>query len=60
VVRHRRTRHYSVAQIVDLRGALEKIKDDARRWNKSFAVLKLEQRELGTGVPQKPQPVKAA
>jgi integrase len=37
------THHYSMAQIVELHGALEKIKDDNGRWNKSLASLKLEQ-----------------
>jgi integrase len=37
------THHYSMAQIVELHGALEKIKDDTGRWNKSLATLKLEQ-----------------
>src|SRR4030095_1799173 len=37
------THHYSMAQIVELHGALEKIKDDNGCWNKSLATLKLEQ-----------------
>lgn len=37
------THHYSVAQIVELHSALEQIKDDSGRWNKSLAMLKLEQ-----------------
>lgn len=37
------THHYSMAQIVELHAALEKIKDDTGRWNKSLATLKLEQ-----------------
>jgi integrase len=37
------TQHYSVAQIVELHAALEKIKDDAGHWNKSLATLKREQ-----------------
>jgi integrase len=37
------THHYSMAQIVELHSALEKIKDDTGRWNKSLATLKLEQ-----------------
>ena len=50
------TQHYSVAQIVELHGSLEKIKDSAGRWNKSLATLKAEQAErqalelLGGGV----------
>jgi len=39
------THHYSMAQIVELHAALEKIKDDTGRWNKSLATLKLEQQE---------------
>jgi hypothetical protein len=38
------THHYSMAQIVELHTALERIKEDASRWNKSLATLKLEQR----------------
>ena len=38
------THHYSVAQIVELHSALEQIKDDSGRWNKSLAMLKLEQK----------------
>jgi integrase len=37
------THHYSMAQIVELYGALEKIKEDSGAWNKSLATLKLEQ-----------------
>lgn len=37
------TQHYSVGQIVELHQALEKVKDDAGRWNKSLAMLKREQ-----------------
>jgi len=37
------TQHYSVAQIVELHQALERVKDDAGRWNKSLATLKREQ-----------------
>lgn len=39
------THHYSMAQIVELHDALERIKADSGRWNKSLATLKLEQRE---------------
>jgi len=62
-------RHYSVAQLVELHAALEKIKDGQRpkgaaggRWNKSLATLRREREEaargsdfagLGTSVPQK-------
>ena len=34
------TRHYSVAQILELHGALEKIKADSGQWNKSLATLR--------------------
>lgn len=37
------THHYSVAQIVELHTALEKIKDDSGAWNKSLHTLRLEQ-----------------
>ncbi|NRF72045.1 tyrosine-type recombinase/integrase [Aquincola sp. S2] len=37
------THHYSMAQIVELHGALEKIRDDGGCWNKSLATLRLEQ-----------------
>ena len=37
------THHYSMAQIVELHGALEKIKDDTGCWNKSLATLRQEQ-----------------
>ena len=37
------THHYSVAQVVELHAALEKVKDDAGRWNKSLATLRREQ-----------------
>lgn len=36
------THHYSMAQIVELHAALEKIKDDSGCWNKSLVTLKLE------------------
>ncbi|WP_366558838.1 tyrosine-type recombinase/integrase [Polaromonas sp.] len=39
------TQHYSVAQIVELHAALEKIKDDTGRWNKSLATLRMEQED---------------
>jgi integrase len=39
------TLHYSVAQIVELHGALELIKADSGRWNKSLATLRREQQE---------------
>lgn len=48
------THDYSMAQIVELRGALEKIKDDTGCWNKSLATLRLEQEARGGAqVPQK-------
>jgi integrase len=48
------TQHYSVAQIVELHAALEKIKDDSGRWNKSLAMLKREQEDLtGNASPPK-------
>lgn len=39
------TNHYSVAQIRELHGALELIKADSGRWNKSLATLRREQEE---------------
>lgn len=39
------TRHYSMAQIVELHAALEKIKEDTGRWNKSLATLRREHEE---------------
>jgi integrase len=39
------TDHYSVAQLVELHGALEKIKADSGRWNKTLATLRREQEE---------------
>jgi integrase len=56
------TQHYSVAQIVELHAALEKIKDDTGRWNKSLAMLKREQEDLtGNASPPKvPQQRKTA
>ena len=37
------THHYSVAQIVELHAALEKVKDDNGHWNKSLSTLRKEQ-----------------
>ena len=37
------TRHYSVARIVELHAALEKVKEDSWRWNKSLRMLRREQ-----------------
>lgn len=39
------TRHYSVAQLLELHGALERVKADTGRWNKSLATLRREQEE---------------
>ena len=36
------THHYSVAQIVVLHAAVEKVTDDNGRWNKSLATLRKE------------------
>ena len=48
------TQHYSVAQIVELHAALEKIKDDNGRWNKSLATLRREQEGMvGDASPPK-------
>ena len=56
------THHYSMAQIVELHGALEKIKADSGRWNKSLATLRLEQAAVrrGASPPEVPQPKKIA
>ena len=53
------TCHYSMAQIVELHAALEKIKEDTGRWNKSLATLRREREEAGgerwgMKVPQSP------
>lgn len=48
------TQHYSVAQIVELHGALEKIKAESGAWNKSLHTLRLEhQARQGNGTPAK-------
>lgn len=48
------TQHYSVAQIVELHGALEKIKAESGAWNKSLHTLRLEhQARQGNGSPAK-------
>jgi integrase len=48
------THHYSVAQIVELHGALELIKEDTGQWNKSLATLRAEQEATnGTASPPK-------
>ena len=52
------TRHYSVAQLLELHGALERIKADTGRWNKSLATLKREQdegRRMEVTPPEVPQ-----
>ena len=41
------THHYTVAQVVEIHAALEKIKDDSGRWNRSLAMLKREKEGLG-------------
>ena len=48
------TQHYSVAQIVELNAALEKIRDDSGRWNKSLAMLRWEEGLTRTRVPKSP------
>lgn len=58
------TQHYSVAMIVELHGALEKVKAEAGGWNKSLATLRLEhqakQLELPASPPEVPQQKKTA
>jgi integrase len=55
------TQHYSVAQVVELHQALEKVKDDAGRWNKSLAMLKQEQSgDFAGATPPKVPQVKVA
>lgn len=56
------THHYSVAQIVELHAALEKVKDDNGRWNKSLLTLRREQEETRGGLqpPKVPQQEKTA
>jgi integrase len=51
------TLHYSVAQVREIHAALEKIKDDTGRWNKSLAMLKREQegRNGDASPPKVPQ-----
>ena len=51
------TQHYSVAQIVEIHSALEKIRDDTGRWNKSLAMLRREQQEgRGEARPRRRDP----
>ncbi len=49
------TQHYSMAQLVELHGALEKIKEDTGAWNKTLATLRDEHlaREAGEATPPK-------
>lgn len=55
------THHYSMAQIVELHEALEKIKADTGLWNKSLATLRLEQEATrGANPPKVPQGKKTA
>ena len=56
------THHYSTAQIVELHGALEKIKADDGQWNKSLATLKMEQKAMRERLspPKVPQERKMA
>jgi hypothetical protein len=48
------THHYSMAQIAELHSALEKIKEDSGRWNKSLATLRMEQ-EAARSTPNPPK-----
>ncbi len=43
------THHYSLAQIDELHAALEKIKADTGRWNKSLATLRREHEQVQAG-----------
>jgi integrase len=56
------THHYSVAQIVELHAALEKVKEDNGRWNKSLLTLRREQEATrgGESPPKVPQQEKTA
>jgi len=47
------THHCCVAQIVELHGALEKVKDDSGRWNKSLATLRRELQARANDSPPK-------
>ncbi len=44
------TSHYSMAQIVELHAALERIKEDTGRWNKSLATLRREHKAAVWGI----------
>lgn len=49
------TQHYSMAQIAELHAALEQIKADHGRWNKTLATLRQEQEERALGEPTPPK-----
>ena len=49
------TQHYSMAQIAELHAALEKVKADSGRWNKTLASLRQEQEERALGEPTPPK-----
>lgn len=49
------TQHYSVAQLQELHDAMEKIKTDTGRWNKSLATLRREQEEGRRGESTPPK-----
>ncbi len=50
------TQHYSVAQVVELHEALEKIRDDSGRWNRSLSMIRLEQEAArGVAPPEVPR-----
>lgn len=49
------TQHYSMAQIAELHAALEKVKADSGRWNKTLATLRQEQEERELGKPTPPK-----
>lgn len=49
------TQHYSVAQVVELHEALEKIREDSGRWNRSLSMIRLEQEATrGMNPPEVP------
>ena len=50
------THHYSVAQIVKLYTALERIKSNEGRWNRSLAMLRLEQEGQVSGAQSPKSP----
>jgi integrase len=49
------TQHCSMAQIAELHAALEKVKADSGRWNKTLATLRQEQKERALGKPTSPK-----